>query len=71
MPPKYLRRFLSKSTKADKGSNLCDPLYDSLFDFSALCLGYEIFVQQLVQKIPAQIDFVPDDRFVIHVLFPL
>ena len=70
MPPKYPQLFVSEPTKADKGSNLRDPLYNSLFDLSALRLGYEIFAQQLVQKIPAQVEFVPDDCFVIHIFVP-
>ncbi len=69
MPPKYPRLLVSEPTKADKGSNLRDPLYNSLFDLSALRLGYEIFAQQFVQKISAQVEFIPDDRFVIHFLF--
>jgi hypothetical protein len=53
MSPKYPQLFVSKPTKPDRGSNLRKPLYDSTFDFPALRLGYEIFAQQLVQKISA------------------
>ena len=66
MPTKYLRRFVSEPTKADKGSNLGKSLYNSLFDLSALRLGYKVLVQQFVQKISAQVEFVPDDRFIVY-----
>ncbi len=49
------------------GSNIRKPLYDSTFDFPALSLGYEIFTQQFVQKIPSQIEFVSSDCFIIHI----
>ncbi len=66
MSPKYLREIVSQPTKADEGSNLGEPLYDSLFDFSALCFGDKVLAQQLVQKFAAQMEFVPDDCFVVH-----
>jgi len=49
------------------GSNIRKPLYDSTFDFPALRLGYEIFAQQFIQKILAQIEFVPYDCFLLHI----
>jgi len=49
------------------GSNIRKALYDNTFDFSMLRLGYEFFTQQLVEKISAQIEFVPYDCFFFHI----
>lgn len=52
------------------GSNLCETLYNWFFYSSALDFGDKTLAQQLVQKIAAQIEFVPDHCFIIHVFPP-